>query len=67
MGTRVHVRVEDRCVGSATCVGIAPELFELSADGRSRPLTTPVDDSDELREAAECCPVQAIVIEENEG
>lgn len=52
----------DRCVGSATCVGIAPDLFELE-DGRSRPLRKVVSDSDDLRDAVESCPVEAIMID----
>lgn len=54
------------CVGSGTCVGLAPELFELDADGVARPLSTPVPDGDELREAQECCPVQAIRVRDTE-
>ena len=58
-----------RCVGSGTCVAIAPDLFALD-DGRARVLDpgepgarTDRDDdrtADDVEEAVESCPVQAI-------
>jgi ferredoxin len=63
----VHLSVDKlRCAGSAFCVRIAPELFELDAEG----LASPISDGDvppELEEAAEdaanACPTTAVVIE----
>lgn len=49
----------DRCVGSATCVGIAPELFELR-DGVAHGGPVPPDAVDEAQDAVDACPVQAI-------
>ncbi len=58
-----------RCVGSGTCTAIAPDLFVLE-DGRARVLApdepgarTDRDDgrtADDVEEAVESCPVQAI-------
>lgn len=55
---------ENLCVGSATCVGLAPAHFRMGPDGVAEPITSPTTDDDDLREAAECCPVQAIRITE---
>ena len=54
----------DVCVGSAICVQIAPEVFELGDDGKSRVVDALAADEETLREAERNCPVQAIVLEE---
>ena len=53
------------CVGSAICVQIAPEVFELGDEGKSHVVDAAAADEDRLREAARNCPVQAIVLEED--
>lgn len=66
----MQARVDhDICIGSATCVAIAPEVFVLNNDGQS----TVIDEKDRtaaealLREAAENCPVQAISLYDDAG
>jgi ferredoxin len=65
----VKVRVDqDRCQGHTLCAMIAPEMFQLSdIDGSSSAVTevVPADQEDLVREAAQSCPEQAILIEEN--
>ncbi len=57
----------DVCIGAAMCVATAPDVFELGGDGLAR-VTDSGDVSDEiLHEAAEGCPVQAIILEDDEG
>jgi ferredoxin len=57
----------DVCIGAAMCVATAPDAFELGGDGLAR-VTNSGDVSDEvLREAAEGCPVQAIILEDDEA
>jgi ferredoxin len=64
----VKVRVDqDRCQGHTLCAMIAPEMFQLSdIDGSSSAITevVPADQEDLVREAAQSCPEQAILIEE---
>lgn len=55
---------QDVCVGSAICVQIAPEAFELGDDGKSHVVDASAADADRLRKAAKDCPVQAITVEE---
>jgi ferredoxin len=55
------------CVGSAVCTAIAPEVFELDNKGLSHVVSPDAGDEDLLREAAESCPAQAIILEDDGG
>jgi ferredoxin len=57
----------DICIGAAMCVGTAPEVFELDNEGLSKVVDPDAGDDDLLQEAAESCPVQAIILEDDEG
>lgn len=57
----------DLCVGSGFCVEAAPDVFELDDEGLSHAVNPVSDDEASLREAAESCPAQAIVLEDDEG
>ncbi|KUI01733.1 ferredoxin [Mycobacterium sp. IS-3022] len=55
-----------RCQGHTLCAMIAPDSFELDdVDGHSSPVNevVPADQEELVREAAQSCPEQAIVIE----
>ncbi len=58
---RVHVD-HDLCVGFAECVAVAPEVFALNDDGLAVVVDPDAVDLDTLREAAEACPVSAILL-----
>lgn len=52
----------DNCIGSGMCTGIAPELFQLAADGT---LVVLIEEPgpehlEKLDAAIACCPVEAI-------
>ncbi len=56
--------VLETCIGCGACVGIAPEVFELNADGLA--VATEGDlgaNEAAAKEAAAACPVEAIVVE----
>lgn len=57
----------DLCIGSAMCIATAPDVFELDDEGLSRVVDPDPGDDELLREAAESCPVQAIILEDDEG
>lgn len=64
---KVHVD-KDRCQGHTLCAMIAPDMFELSEiDGSSSAVTevVPADQESVVREAAQSCPEQAIIINED--
>ena len=63
MTARYRIQVDHTvCQGSGLCAGIAPEHFELGDDYKSRPRLEIVDADDGVRDAAECCPLEAITL-----
>ncbi len=62
----MRVRVdEDACVGDGTCVEVCPEIFEMRGDVAVAKMGEVPDElEDSCREAAESCPVEAILIED---
>lgn len=64
----MRARVDrDLCIGSAMCVATAPEVFELDDEGLSRVVGGGEGDEELLRRAAEGCPVQAVILEDDQG
>ncbi len=64
----MQVKVDrDLCIGSAMCVATAPDVFELDDEGLSRVVDPSIDDEDLLRDAAEGCPVQAVILMDDDG
>jgi ferredoxin len=64
----MKVKVDrDVCIGSGLCVSVAPDVFELGNDGISEAVNPDPGNDDLLREAAEGCPVQAIILEDDDG
>ena len=65
----MKVRVDaDRCQGHTLCSMIAPESFELDdIEGHASAVTedVPADQEDAVREAAQSCPEQAILIRDD--
>jgi len=64
----VKVRVDrDLCLGVGNCVAIAPTVFKLDNENKAVVLTPSSVDNDMLLEAAESCPENAIIIEDDDG
>jgi ferredoxin len=63
--TKVAV-LTDRCIASGNCVIVASDAFDLDDDGHVVALVHEVDGEarDLVRQAAQVCPVQAILLEE---
>ncbi|MFG1886968.1 ferredoxin [Micromonospora sp. NPDC049051] len=62
---RVHVD-PTRCIGSGICAGTAPEHFVL-VHGLARPLAERVAPDDALVDAADSCPMEAVIVSEADG
>lgn len=63
----MRVRVEhDLCTGDGICEEVCPEIFEVREDGLAyvKDEDVPEDLEDAVKEAAEQCPSEAIIIEE---
>jgi ferredoxin len=67
MARKLRVRVDHLlCVGNAMCETFAPNVFRLD-DNRQSEAVNPAGDSEEkILEAAENCPMSAIVVEDAE-
>ncbi len=54
------------CIGCGACEAVCPQVFRLGDDGLSQVLTpeVPLDLIDQVRDAADACPVSAIHIEQ---
>ena len=59
--------LRSECCGNALCVELAPEVFALDSKNKAIVLDPDASPPDVLIEAAEACPCQAIVIEDDEG
>src|SRR5262249_49552939 len=57
-----RVTVNDRCVGSGSCIGIARRHFRLDRDDRSPPVDVEVAPSEAVLDAAASCPMEAILV-----
>jgi len=63
----MKVKVDrDLCIGVSNCVAIAPTVFKLDDESKAVVLTPSSVDDDTLLEAAESCPQNAIIIEDDE-
>lgn len=62
----MNVKVDaDLCIGCELCVQTAPSIFEMEG-GKAVPKVNPVPQGEETicKEAADSCPVTAIIVEE---
>ncbi|HNQ45773.1 MAG TPA: ferredoxin [Syntrophorhabdus sp.] len=58
-----QVFIEDSCIGCGTCVEICPEVFELNGEVAVVKKGANLSLDKKIIEAAEACPVEAIVYE----
>jgi len=55
------------CIGVSNCVAIAPTVFELDDENKAVVLDPTSVNEQVLLEAAESCPQDAIIVEDDEG
>jgi ferredoxin len=58
--TKLEVEVAPTCISSGYCRNTLPDVFGAREDRKSFVKVNPVEDSAELREAFDSCPVEAI-------
>lgn len=58
-------KVNDTCIGCGACTSVCPEVFDLNADGIAENILGDVPEElvESAKEAANSCPVGAIVEE----
>ena len=53
--------IRDKCIGAASCVAIAPKVFQL--DGEQKAIILSEDELDDIKLlAAQSCPTAAIIV-----
>ena len=60
MGRSLEVEVGPTCISSGYCRNSAPDVFGTGPDRKSVVKSNPVDETDDVVEAMESCPVEAI-------
>jgi len=64
----MKVRVDrDLCIGVSNCVAYAPTVFALDEENKAVVLDPSSVDDQTLLEAAESCPENAIIVEDDQG
>jgi ferredoxin len=64
----VQVRIlRSECCGNGVCVETVPNVFVLDSKNKSVVIDPEAATREQLVEAAEACPCQAIVVEDDEG
>lgn len=53
----------DVCIGCGACVSVAPDVFEIGDDGKAHVKDPEGADEEEVKQAADVCPVDAIKLE----
>ena len=61
----MKVKVTDSCIGCGACTAIAPDVFDFNDDGLAVAKVETVEESlvNDVRDAIEGCPVNAIIEE----
>ena len=61
----MKVKIDDNCIGCGACTAMVPSVFALE-DGKSVVIKQPEtdDEKEKVKQAAELCPTQSIIIEE---
>ncbi len=54
--------IRDKCIGAASCVAIAPKVFQLDEEQIAKVISQDGNDDDTKLLAAQSCPTTAIVV-----
>jgi len=57
----------NQCIGAGSCVAIAPNTFVLDENNQSQVTDQTGDPADAQMAAAQACPVNAIIITDDDG
>jgi len=51
---------QEACIGCSTCTSLAPNTFVLGDDGKAKVTNPPGNSQEEIQNAIDSCPVEAI-------
>ena len=55
---------QDMCIGCGICAAMAPDVFEMTNDGKAKVIADDVTDfEDAAKESADSCPAGAITVD----
>ncbi len=57
----------DLCIGAAPCVTVAPGVFQLDEENKAYVVDQNAADGDTILLGAQSCPVQAIIVFDEDG
>ena len=63
----MKVRIDrDLCIGCGVCTQMCPEVFEMDSENiaKVQENANPDDHAQAVKDAADACPVEAIIVEE---
>ncbi len=64
----MKVKVDrELCIGVSNCVAVAPTVFQLDEQNKAVVLDPSSVDEKTILEAAESCPANAIIVEDDQG
>jgi ferredoxin len=64
----LKVRIDrNLCIGIGNCVAVAPTVFKLDKSNKAVVMSPESVDEDTLMRAAESCPENAVIIEDDDG
>lgn len=55
------------CIGAASCVAVAPSVFELDEENKAVVMNQEAEDDETILLAAKACPVKAIFLYDKNG
>ena len=58
---------QDICIGAASCVAVAPSVWQLDNDGKAEFIDVDSADDETIINSAKACPVNAIIIKDKNG
>lgn len=58
---------KDLCISAASCVAIAPGVFQLDQEGKAYLVDPAGANEATILEAAKSCPVQCIILTDDQG
>ncbi len=59
--------LRDLCIGAASCVAIAPKVFQLDQEAKAIIIDNYDDTPENILSSAQSCPVNAIIVEDENG